>query len=100
VSVRHIHAFNLKCRWYIKRLEDDFSLWVPVVINADLIIEGLHPPRTDLMNAAAPDTCGQDIDVPDFMPNMDGFFPIGTFSFSGMKAANIETPGAMTSGLQ
>jgi hypothetical protein len=30
---------------------------------------------------------------------MDGFFPIGTFSFSGIKAANVETPGAMTSGL-
>jgi hypothetical protein len=30
---------------------------------------------------------------------MDGFFPIGTFSFLGIKAANIETPGAMTSGL-
>jgi hypothetical protein len=46
--------------------------------------------------------CGQAIDVPDFMPNKDAFFPIGTLpnsSLLGIMAAKMATPGAMTSGL-
>jgi len=74
---------------------------VPVVINADLTIEGVQFWCTDLMNAAAPVTCGQAIDVPDFMPNKDGFFPIGTLPGSvllGIIAAKMPIPGAMISG--
>lgn len=73
----------------------------PVVINADLIVEGLHLPCTDLMNAAAPVTCGQAMDEPDLMPNKDDFSPIGTLpgsSLLGIMAAKMLTPGAMTSG--
>jgi hypothetical protein len=40
----------------MKNLEKGFGLLVPVVINADLIIEGHQLPCTDLMNAAAPVT--------------------------------------------
>lgn len=73
---------------------------IPVVISADLIMEEVHRRCTDLMNAAAPVTCGQDIEVPDFMENVDGFFPFGTVpvSFSGAMAAKMATPGAIISG--
>lgn len=84
----------------LKRLDKGVCL-VPVVINADLIIEELHFLCTDLMNAAAPVTCGQAIDVPDFMAYKDGFFPIGTLPGSlllGITAAKMPTPGAITSG--
>lgn len=63
-------------------------------------MEDVHPRCTDLMNAAAPVTCGQAIDVPDFMENLDGFSPFGTLpnSFVGLMAAKMATPGAIISG--
>lgn len=63
-------------------------------------MEGVHPRCTDITSEAAPVTCGQAIDVPDFMPNWDGFIPIGTFpgSLSGIVAAKMATPGAIISG--
>ena len=64
-----------------------------------MIIEGLHLLCTDLMNAAAPVTCGQAIDVPDFMPNWEGFCPGGTLPGSvllGIIAARMPTPGTIS----
>lgn len=52
------------------------------------------------MNAAAPATCGQAIDVPDFIAYPDGFLPIGTLpdSLLVIMAAKMATPGAIISG--
>lgn len=64
-------------------------------------MEEVHLGRTALMNAAAPVTCGQAIDVPDFTANSEGFNPIGTApgsSLLGIIAAKIATPGAIISG--
>ena len=44
------------------------------------------------MSATAPVTCGQAIDVADFMPNKDGFFPTGSLPGSlllGIMAAKM-----------
>lgn len=73
---------------------------LPVVISADLIMEGLHWGNMDFMNAAAPVTWGQAIDVPDLIAYPDSFFPIGKLpdSFLGIMAAKMATPGAITSG--
>lgn len=63
-------------------------------------MEELHLRCTDLMNAAAPVTCGQAIDVPDFIAYPAGFFPIGklpALAF-GTIEAKMATPGAVTSG--
>lgn len=40
---------------------------VPVVMRADLIMDGVQPGCADFTKAAAPATCGQAIDVPDLM---------------------------------
>ena len=64
-------------------------------------MEEVHLPCTDLTNAAAPVTCGQAIDVPDFTANSDGFIPLGTVPGSvllGIIAAKMDTPGAIISG--
>lgn len=63
-------------------------------------MEEVHRGCTDFINAAVPATWGQAIDVPDFMPNLDGFVPFGELpaSLFGIMAAIIATPGASTSG--
>ena len=68
---------------------------IPVVIRADLIMEGVQEGRWALTKAAAPLTWGQDMDVPDANPNfgVDGLAVLG-----GGNAAKIKTPGAITSG--
>lgn len=69
-------------------------------MSADLIMEEVHLGCTDLMNAEAPVTCGQAIDVPDFMAYSSGFLPIKALSSStfGITAAKMATPGAIISG--
>ena len=70
-------------------------------MSADLTIEEVHPRRNDLTNAAAPATCGQAIDVPDFTIKFDGFIPAGTVpssSLFGIIAPKMATPGAIISG--
>lgn len=70
-------------------------------MRADLTIEGVHLGWTDLMSAAAPVTCGQAMDVPEFILNKDGFFPSGTLPGSvlwGIVAAKMAIPGAIISG--
>lgn len=64
-------------------------------------MEEVHLRRTDLTNAAAPVTCGQAIDVPDFMAKSDGSIPVGAVPGSlllGIIAAKMATPGAIMSG--
>lgn len=53
------------------------------------------------MNAAAPVTCGQAMDVPDLKAYVAGFSPAGMppgLSGLGNIAAKTATPGAATSG--
>lgn len=69
---------------------------IPVVIIADLIIDELHSGCTDLMNATAPATCGQAMEVPDVMLKNDGLVEVKVSS--GIVAARIATPGAIMSG--
>lgn len=67
-------------------------------------MEEVHLGCTDLMNAEAPVTCGQAIDVPDFMAYSGcgggGFLPIKAFTSStfGTTAPKMATPGAIISG--
>ena len=68
-------------------------------MSADLIMEEVHLGCTDLMNAEAPVTCGQAIDVPEFMAYWSGFLPIKALpSMFGITAAKMATPGAIISG--
>lgn len=69
-------------------------------MRADLITEGLHLGCTDLIKAAAPATCGQAMEVPDFMAKLEGFCPSGVVSLfaTGIAAARMLTPGAIRSG--
>lgn len=52
------------------------------------------------MKAAAPETCGQAMEVPDLIPKFDGLLRRGISSGSdlGIVAASMFTPGARTSG--
>lgn len=45
---------------------------------ADLIAEGLHAGFKDLISAAIPETCGQDMEVPEIRLKEVGFIPGGT----------------------
>src|SRR6478752_6126003 len=62
-------------------------------MSADLISDGAAFGWTPRYSAPRPATCGDDIDVPDMMPNVGlSFGPLSV-------AARIATPGAETSGL-
>lgn len=73
---------------------------LPVVIRADLIAEGDQSGCTNLMYAAAPATCGQDIDVPDKTAYLTDLLSAAysVTEANGEYAARISTPGAVTSG--
>lgn len=67
-------------------------------MRADLIIDELQCGCTDFIKAAAPDTWGQAMEVPDLMPKID--VPLGRpgSSVTGGTAAKMSTPGAIISG--
>lgn len=67
---------------------------------ADLIAETLQVGFLDLMLPARPETCGQDIEVPEMMLYGEGFSPFGTYSrfLSPFHAARMVIPGAAISG--
>ena len=73
---------------------------VPVVIRADRIAAADHVGWNDLMYAAAPETCGQDIEVPVSMLNCNFLLSPSTSEgeATGDQAATISTPGAAKSG--
>lgn len=64
-------------------------------------MDGLHLGWADRTNAAAPATWGQAMEVPDLIAKFEIFFPAGMsllLSATGIVAARIPTPGAITSG--
>lgn len=67
---------------------------------ADLIADGLQSGCEDLIEAAIPDICGHDMDVPESKLNKVGCSPGGTTNglFSAGQAARMLTPGAAISG--
>jgi hypothetical protein len=66
---------------------------------ADLIAEALQVGCLNLMLPARPETCGHDMEVPDFMLYGEGFLPFGTSVTSlPIHAARMATPGAAISG--
>lgn len=72
---------------------------MPVVIIADLIAEGLHEGFFDLSKPTTPETCGQDMEVPEITLKSGGFFPCGVeFESLPSHAARMFTPGADMSG--
>lgn len=78
----------------------NYSFLLPVVIRAERRAAGDHVGLNDLRYAAAPDTCGQDIDVPDIMLNSNFLFS-PRFSEIGDLAGQLaimSTPGAIKSG--
>lgn len=74
--------------------------FLPDVIKADLIAAGDHVGQNDLTYAAAPVTCGHDIEVPDMM--LYGTCLVSSGSSvtveAGDHAAKMSTPGAVRSG--
>lgn len=77
-----------------------YLLILPVVIRAERIAAGDHVGWNDLMYAAAPDTCGHDIDVPDMILNSNVLLSleISEIGAIGDQLAIMSTPGATKSG--
>ena len=73
---------------------------LPVVISADLIIAGDQLGWNDLTYPAAPDTCGQDIDVPEIILNCNSLLSawVSEGGEIGDQLARMLTPGAIKSG--
>jgi len=67
----------------------------PVLMSADFTLSGVHAGFTARTRAAAPAACGLDIEVPWIM--LYSGEPAGPLCV--LKAAQIATPGAVTSGL-
>ena len=69
-------------------------------MRADLIAEADHVGWWDFTKAAAPETCGQAMDVPDRTLNFKDRLSIDVLDGEaiGEKAARISTPGAVISG--
>lgn len=78
----------------------NYSFQLPVVIRAERITAGDHVGWKDLMYPAAPETCGQDIDVPDTILNSNVLFSpkISEIGECRGQLAIISTPGAVKSG--
>lgn len=68
-------------------------MFLPVVMIADFTAEGDQVGWTDLIKAAMPVTCGQDMEVPERMLNC-------IREIAGDHAARIFNPGAATSGFK
>jgi hypothetical protein len=69
-------------------------------MRADLMVDGDQLECTDLIRAATPDTCGHDIDVPDWKFHFTRRSSVGS-NVGGVlvgHAAIIFTPGAVISG--
>jgi hypothetical protein len=70
---------------------------LPVVTRADFTAAGLQLGCIDLRRATTPETCGQDIEVPESILKFTG--PMADdMEAAGVHAAKIFTPGAAISG--
>lgn len=72
----------------------------PVVIRAERIAAGDHVGWNDLTYAAAPETCGQAIEVPEIILKFNVLLSpsMSEGGETGDQLARIETPGATKSG--
>lgn len=75
-------------------------LVLPVVIRAERIAAGDHVGWNDFTYAAAPETCGQDIEVPEMMLKFNVLLSPSTSEGveTGDQLAKMATPGATKSG--